>query len=254
MGGPDNCDPAMIELFRAEMDTHLPVLSQGLLALEKERAGDKDLEAMMRAAHSIKGAARIVGVEAAVRVAHAMEDCFSAAQGRRITLNSETVDVLFQGVDALQKVCSPQADPAVTETPIQALLDRITAIRDGGSCPPPRPQTQESPAPPTAVQSMPCDIYSPQSCVTLPMLCDASAAELLRVELSDILRRKQSRIRLDFSQVRHLSTTALSLLASFAREIDRSDPPPAVAAEGVSAEMVVLLRATGLDSTFTQGE
>ena len=34
----------------------------------------------MRAAHSLKGAARIVGLDAGVGVAHAMEDCFVAAQ------------------------------------------------------------------------------------------------------------------------------------------------------------------------------
>ena len=34
----------------------------------------------MRAAHSIKGAARVVGVDPAVSVAHVMEDCFVAAQ------------------------------------------------------------------------------------------------------------------------------------------------------------------------------
>ena len=34
----------------------------------------------MRAAHSLKGAARIVGLDVGVRVAHAMEDCFVAAQ------------------------------------------------------------------------------------------------------------------------------------------------------------------------------
>ena len=44
------------------------------------------VDELMRASHSIKGAARIVHVEPAVRVAHALEDCFVAAQNRRITL------------------------------------------------------------------------------------------------------------------------------------------------------------------------
>ena len=37
-------------------------------------------EMLMRAAHSFKGAARIVNLQSAVRVAHAMEDCFALAQ------------------------------------------------------------------------------------------------------------------------------------------------------------------------------
>ena len=249
MGGLDSCDPAMLDLFRAEMDTHLPVLSQGLLALEKGRADEKDLEAMMRAAHSIKGAARIVGIETAVRVAHAMEDCFSAAQGHRITLSSESVDVLLQGVDALPRICSVQGDPAFSEEAIQALLDRIAAIREGKSCPPSVAPTQETLVSPADVQRVASTVMPHESRLALPAVIDVSAAESLRRGLSDILHRNPSRIRLDFSQVRHLSAAGLSLLVSLAREIGRFDPAPAVEADGVSAEMGALLRTAGLDST-----
>ena len=103
MSGKSALDPALLDLFRAEIDTHLPALSEGLLALEKDPNQPKRLEALMRAAHSIKGAARIVGVEAAVQVAHAMEDCFVAAQKGAIALTSDAVDVLLGGVDALQR-------------------------------------------------------------------------------------------------------------------------------------------------------
>ena len=44
----------------------------------------------MRAAHSLKGAARIVGLDAAVRVAHAMEDCLVAAQKGRSSSSRRT--------------------------------------------------------------------------------------------------------------------------------------------------------------------
>ena len=56
---------------------------------------------MMRAAHSIKGAGRILGIDPAVRVSHVMEDCFVAAQERRLTLRPDHVDVLLRGVDML---------------------------------------------------------------------------------------------------------------------------------------------------------
>lgn len=254
MAGPESCDPALLELFRAEMDTHVPVLSQGLLALEKGRADEKDLEAMMRAAHSIKGAARIVGIEAAVRVAHVMEDCFSAAQGRRITLSSEAVDILLQGVDALQKICSPQPDVAFGEQSIQTLIDRIAAVKDGKSCVPPVPAAQESFVAPAAVQLAASNGMPSESRVILPAVLDASVAEPLRGELSDILHNNPARIRLDFSKVRHLSAAVLSLFASFAREVARVASSTTVHAEGVSGEMAALLRTTGLDGTFKRSQ
>jgi two-component system sensor histidine kinase and response regulator WspE len=46
----------------------------------------------MRAAHSLKGAARIVGVDAGVSVAHVMEDCLVSAQEGRLLLRPEHID------------------------------------------------------------------------------------------------------------------------------------------------------------------
>ena len=70
---------SMLDLFKAEAETQKAVLNRGLLELEKGTATPAQLEALMRAAHSLKGAARIVGLDAAVRVAHAMEDAFVTA-------------------------------------------------------------------------------------------------------------------------------------------------------------------------------
>jgi anti-anti-sigma factor len=164
------------------------------------------------------------------------------------------VDVLLQGVDALQRICSPQTDATMTEPSIQALLDRITAIRDGQLPPQQHAQTHE-PTIATAAAELATQAAASQECrVRLPAVLDASAAESLRLELSNMLRREQLQIRLDFVQVRHLSAAALSLLASFARETARAEAPTIVETEGVSAEVAVLLKTTGLDGTFKRRE
>ena len=79
---------SMLDLFRVEAETQALVLTSGLLALERDPALADQLEACMRAAHSLKGAARIVGLAVGVRVAHAMEDCFVAAQQGQLTLRT----------------------------------------------------------------------------------------------------------------------------------------------------------------------
>ena len=60
----------------------------------------------MCAAHSIKGAVRVVNVQPGVDVAHAMEDCFVQAQKAELTLTGEIVDVLLAGVDMLQGIAA----------------------------------------------------------------------------------------------------------------------------------------------------
>ena len=84
MSAQDLSQLSMLDLFRVEAETPgagADVRPAGARA--RSDAADQ-LEACMRAAHSLKGAARIVGLDAGVRVAHAMEDCFVAAQQGRI--------------------------------------------------------------------------------------------------------------------------------------------------------------------------
>ncbi len=97
-------DPSMLELFRVECDQHGAVLSQGLLELEQDPTSSQRLEPLMRAAHSVKGAARLVGIDLVVKLAHAMEDDFVAAQKGEVVLNADQIDVLLKGVDTIHAV------------------------------------------------------------------------------------------------------------------------------------------------------
>src|SRR5262245_58126699 len=98
---PEAPDTSMLELFSAEAETHAASLSEGLLALEHAPQNASSLEALMRAAHSIKGAARIVQLDAVVELAHTMEDCFVAAQAGRLVLRGELLEAVLHGADYL---------------------------------------------------------------------------------------------------------------------------------------------------------
>lgn len=95
---------SMQELFRMEADAQTMILTDGLLAVERTGADAASVEPMMRAAHSIKGAAAIVGLDSVVQLAHAMEDAFIAAQHGKLKLTPNRVDVLLAGVDLVLQV------------------------------------------------------------------------------------------------------------------------------------------------------
>lgn len=101
---PPLVDAQMMELFRLEVEEQTRTLNEGLLALEAQPTQPQPLEALMRAAHSIKGAARIVGLDAAVNLAHVLEDCFVAAQNHTLYLTADLIDKLLLGVDLLQNL------------------------------------------------------------------------------------------------------------------------------------------------------
>ena len=92
---------SMLDLFRMEAQGQTQLLTDSLLALERGGGDAATLEAMMRAAHSIKGAAAIVGLDAVVQLSHAMEDAFIAAQHGTLALTPARIDVLLGGVDLI---------------------------------------------------------------------------------------------------------------------------------------------------------
>ena len=103
----------MLELFRAEVESHSDSLTESLLKLEQDPTATSLLEGLMRAAHSIKGAARLVRVDPAAEVAHVMEDCFVAAQRGELVLEPAGIDVLLRCVDLLSQVSEASKDPNV---------------------------------------------------------------------------------------------------------------------------------------------
>lgn len=104
-------DASLLELFSLEAEAQTLVLSAGLLALERDPTQADHLESCMRAAHSLKGAARIVGVDAGVSVAHVMEDCLVSAQEGRLYMRPEHIDALLQGTDLLMRIATPNNTP-----------------------------------------------------------------------------------------------------------------------------------------------
>ena len=138
----DLSDFSLMDLFRTEAETNTALISNGLLALE-EGAGRNSalIEPLMRAAHSLKGAARIVGLDAAVTVAHAMEDCFVAVQEGKCRLDPKGVDVMLRAVDLLSTISQQEEDRFIhwyieNEATIDAIVAEIHAIMTAVPLPP----------------------------------------------------------------------------------------------------------------------
>ncbi|WP_460107388.1 response regulator [Pseudomonas sp. S3_H04] len=115
-------DASLLELFSLEAEAQTQVLSAGLLALERNPTQADQLESCMRAAHSLKGAARIVGIDSGVSVAHVMEDCLVSAQEGRLLLRPEHIDALLQGTDLLMRVATPTNAPQPSDIDVYVAL------------------------------------------------------------------------------------------------------------------------------------
>lgn len=98
----DFSDDAMLELFREEVETQLGALTDGLVAIESAADPAPVLEQLMRAAHSMKGAARIMCIDPIVKLTHVAEDIFVAAQRGELIVSAAAVDVLLEMTDFIR--------------------------------------------------------------------------------------------------------------------------------------------------------
>jgi two-component system sensor histidine kinase and response regulator WspE len=132
-------DLSMLDLFRIEMENYSKLLEAGLVDVEQDQTSGR-IEPLMRAAHSIKGAARLVGLDVVVTLAHAMEDVLSAAQHGTHTLSSDHIDLLLHGNDvflrmsALEAAAIPGRLEAESES-LKTLSEAILAILSGAPVP-----------------------------------------------------------------------------------------------------------------------
>ncbi|MFL7965354.1 hybrid sensor histidine kinase/response regulator [Pseudomonas kielensis] len=164
-------DASLLELFSLEAEAQVQVLSTGLLALERDPTQADYLESCMRAAHSLKGAARIVGVDAGVSVAHVMEDCLVGAQERRLVLGAEHIDALLQGTDLLTRIATPGNNVGAPD--IDAYVALMGRLLDPNAAPTPAPV-------PTSIE-VPVDPVSVELLVPEPFAAPEPAAKNKRV-------------------------------------------------------------------------
>ena len=115
-------DTTLRALFKAESEEHLQHLDDALLRLEKTPADQALLEEAFREAHSLKGAARMLGLTSIQTPAHRLEDELNAARHGAQPLNAEmlarmTVDLIEIRRLALEAVTEGGANVRDTTLP-----------------------------------------------------------------------------------------------------------------------------------------
>lgn len=129
-------DTLLMDLFREEVAMHADQITDGLVRLEFSGADEGLLESLMRAAHSLKGASRVVALDEVTTLAHLMEECFVAAQQTGVAPDSSRIDAILHTVDWIRELALQQ-EPALpgwlaTRQPeYQTLLRRLQDTGNG---------------------------------------------------------------------------------------------------------------------------
>jgi len=237
-------DPAMWEMFRAEVDTHMSALNDGLLALERDPGQSSHFERLMRAAHSIKGAAKIMGAGAAVQIAHVIEDSFVAARDGQLTMTSALIDVLLEGVDLLGTVAHREMlepDDA-TVARVREVAERIKHAAQAG------PAQETLPASRTA---------GPDRSAGEPIAAELRLGRTLNAawirehhaRITTAIQSAIANVHLDCSAVETIDASGLAWLTWLGSHLNEHADASRIkiCLDGVAPHWQRVLRATGVD-------
>jgi two-component system, chemotaxis family, sensor histidine kinase and response regulator PixL len=89
------------QFFIEEAPELLQAIEEGLLTIRETKDKAK-VHGIMRAAHSIKGGAASVELEAIKTIAHRLEDIFKALYSDTVIIDSYLENLLLQGYDCLK--------------------------------------------------------------------------------------------------------------------------------------------------------
>ncbi len=92
------------EMYAVESAEHLQSMNEALLSLEKDPKNSETINVMFRAAHTLKGMSATMGYSNIKELTHNMENLMDRVRKNEIILDSSSIDVLFECLDALEKM------------------------------------------------------------------------------------------------------------------------------------------------------
>jgi len=92
--------------FLEEAFEHLNQIESGLLGIGTNGVDRQQIDGVLRAAHSIKGGAALMGFNSLSQLAHRMEDFFKVLKIGKIEVNAEIESLLLTGMDCMRQVAA----------------------------------------------------------------------------------------------------------------------------------------------------
>jgi len=239
---PDDLDDLSIyDMFRMEAEEQVEHLQSRLLALKDGDTNEVTLRNLMRGAHSLKGAARVVGLNAAVRLTHAMEERFVAAQQGH-AISQPEVDILLRAVDVLRDLSTISEDeaPAWSESQDSTITTLVTELTGEPAAPDstvPAPAPEISPSE-TVESTVPTVDATDKITADFNLRITSQRFDRIIAMSSDNLVQSQSLVRLQdqMQQIQHRLERLVRSVADARRKGARDPQKQAAALNTIMAQ------------------
>lgn len=132
------------QVFFDESAEHLAEMERIFLVIDPANPDDEDLNAVFRAAHSIKGGAGTFGFPDMTVVTHTLETLLDRVRHREIPLTREMVDVFLQAGDAINMQLAGHRDGSMVDEQIVLKVCEQLSVISGSSLPLPGQASQSA--------------------------------------------------------------------------------------------------------------
>lgn len=110
-------DRDLRELYRLSSGEHLQTLETGLLRFEQNPSDRDDFAELLRAAHTLKGDSRMLGVNHVEKLVHQVEHVLKQLQSQELSLTPLLAETLYNTLDAVKRLVQEATEELPSELP-----------------------------------------------------------------------------------------------------------------------------------------
>jgi len=152
MSDKDKIDLSMfLEDYLNDAKEGFQRINSALLALEKDHSQTEQLDEIFRAMHTLKSSSAMLEFSDIAELAHTGEDLLDRLRKHEVAVTEETIDVLFEVTDTLEKMVQERAEGKGGAVEFQALASKIKQLASAEANPQKQANPQEASETKTAV-------------------------------------------------------------------------------------------------------
>src|SRR4029453_11479579 len=202
----------LVGIYLEDARSHLNVLDQGLLRLEREGVKADVIAKVLGPLHTLKGNSGMMGFASIKEYVHVLEDVLGHLRDRSLAASPALFDRLFAGAsalrDAVERACargkeerdlSPEREALTERDHVPERDHRIEQIS-----PAPELTSQAGPGPADSVGATPAKPTGPAPSGQLPTSPAATPQKPTLTVPPDIVTTRSNLVRVDFAKLDHL--------------------------------------------------
>ncbi len=140
----DFIDDELLKDFFDEAYSLIEVIEDNVLVLEKDPADKEAIDALFRAAHTLKGGSATCQMDELAKFTHLMEDAMDEVRNGHVSITPDIVDILLQALDVIKSMVEARSGGSVYSddcSGVTAALQKIVDAGEGKSAPAPKKET-----------------------------------------------------------------------------------------------------------------